>query len=217
MTLAAGVDRERVETDTGELRAHELAVDGAAVDIDAGDLVDAGFGDDAEQQRDVVAERVAVVAGPRERQSGVGLVDRVAHHVDEGDVSIGDDDGVTSESRGLTEGQVARERDADLLVAADEGLAQGDLEAVADAGGALAVVEADAETDRRAIDAQHRRVLAAQLEAEVGRQAGAAHVGSEHFRAATQQLPAYLAATPRIVNATVEGTGWSELGEMAVA
>ena len=47
-------------------------------------------------------------------------------------------------------------------------------------------------------------------------EAGAAHVGSEHFRTATQQLPQYLAATPRIVNTTIEGTEWSELGEMAV-
>ena len=47
-------------------------------------------------------------------------------------------------------------------------------------------------------------------------EAGAAHVGSAHFRTATQQLPQYLAATPRIVNTTIEGTEWSELGEMAV-
>ncbi len=46
--------------------------------------------------------------------------------------------------------------------------------------------------------------------------AGGAHVGSEHFRAAQAELPQYLASTPRIVNAEVEGTGWSELGEMAV-
>lgn len=46
--------------------------------------------------------------------------------------------------------------------------------------------------------------------------AGAAHVGSGHFRAATAELPAYLAETPRIVNTTVPGTEWSELGEMAV-
>ena len=48
-------------------------------------------------------------------------------------------------------------------------------------------------------------------------EAGAAHVGSEHFRAATSELPSYLSATPRIVNATVPGTQWSELGEMAVS
>ncbi|MCY7400750.1 MAG: antibiotic biosynthesis monooxygenase, partial [Nocardioides sp.] len=46
--------------------------------------------------------------------------------------------------------------------------------------------------------------------------AGVAHVGSEHFRQATQQLPPYLAATPRIVNTTIEGSDWSELGEMSV-
>lgn len=47
-------------------------------------------------------------------------------------------------------------------------------------------------------------------------EAGAAHVGSEHFRAAQEQLPPHLAETPRIVNANVPGTQWSELGEMAV-
>jgi quinol monooxygenase YgiN len=46
--------------------------------------------------------------------------------------------------------------------------------------------------------------------------AGAAHVGSEHFRSAQQTLPAHLAETPRIVNVTVPQDGWSELGEMAV-
>lgn len=48
-------------------------------------------------------------------------------------------------------------------------------------------------------------------------EAGAAHVQSDHFKKATSELPAYLAETPRIVNATVPGTGWSELGEMAVS
>jgi quinol monooxygenase YgiN len=46
--------------------------------------------------------------------------------------------------------------------------------------------------------------------------AGAAHVRSDHFKAAQRDLPPYLAATPRIVNAEVPGTDWSELGEMAV-
>ena len=46
--------------------------------------------------------------------------------------------------------------------------------------------------------------------------AGGAHVKSAHFQKATAELPAYLAETPRIVNATVEGTGWSRLGEMAI-
>lgn len=46
--------------------------------------------------------------------------------------------------------------------------------------------------------------------------AGAAHVQSAHFRAAQQELPPHLAATPRIVNATVPQDEWSELGELAV-
>jgi quinol monooxygenase YgiN len=46
--------------------------------------------------------------------------------------------------------------------------------------------------------------------------AGAAHVGSAHFKAAQAELPPYLAATPKIVSQSVDQDGWSELGEMAV-
>ncbi|WP_410605625.1 putative quinol monooxygenase [Amycolatopsis sp. lyj-90] len=46
--------------------------------------------------------------------------------------------------------------------------------------------------------------------------AGAAHVGSEHFRTAQRELPPYLAETPQIINAKVDQDGWSELGELAV-
>ena len=46
--------------------------------------------------------------------------------------------------------------------------------------------------------------------------AGAAHVQSDHFRAAQATLPAHLAATPRIVNFDIPQDDWSELGEMAV-
>lgn len=46
--------------------------------------------------------------------------------------------------------------------------------------------------------------------------AGAAHVQSAHFRAAQQELPPHLAATPRIVNVTIPQDDWSELGELAV-
>ncbi|MFF0311127.1 putative quinol monooxygenase [Streptosporangium sp. NPDC004379] len=46
--------------------------------------------------------------------------------------------------------------------------------------------------------------------------AGAAHVGSEHFKKAQETLPPHLAETPRIVNATVPQDDWSLLGEMAV-
>jgi quinol monooxygenase YgiN len=46
--------------------------------------------------------------------------------------------------------------------------------------------------------------------------AGAAHVQSDHFRAAQRELPPHLAATPRIVNFVIPQDDWSELGELAV-
>lgn len=46
--------------------------------------------------------------------------------------------------------------------------------------------------------------------------AAEAHVTSDHFKQAQAELPQYLAETPRIINVQVEGTGWSELGEMTV-
>ena len=46
--------------------------------------------------------------------------------------------------------------------------------------------------------------------------AGAAHVGSAHFKQAQQDLPQYLVATPKIISQTVDQDDWSELGEMAV-
>ncbi|MCL8024703.1 putative quinol monooxygenase [Nocardioides bruguierae] len=65
----------------------------------------------------------------------------------------------------------------------------------------------------RALDDPHEYFL---TEAFADDEAGAAHVGSEHFRTATATLPGYLQATPRIVSTTVPGTDWSALGEMAV-
>ncbi|NUP35788.1 MAG: antibiotic biosynthesis monooxygenase [Streptomyces sp.] len=47
-------------------------------------------------------------------------------------------------------------------------------------------------------------------------EAGAAHVGSEHFRTARKTLPPHLAETPRIINTTIPHDDWSLLGEMAV-
>jgi quinol monooxygenase YgiN len=46
--------------------------------------------------------------------------------------------------------------------------------------------------------------------------AGGAHVNSGHFKAAQEKLPAYLAATPKIVSQSVDQDDWSELGEMQV-
>lgn len=47
-------------------------------------------------------------------------------------------------------------------------------------------------------------------------EAGSAHVTSQHFQDARAQLPPYLAETPRIINAELDQTDWSELGEMSV-
>lgn len=65
----------------------------------------------------------------------------------------------------------------------------------------------------RSLDDPHEYVL---VEAFADDDAAAAHVGSAHFRAAQQDLPPHLAETPRIINATVPGTEWSRLGELAV-
>jgi quinol monooxygenase YgiN len=65
----------------------------------------------------------------------------------------------------------------------------------------------------RSIDDPDEYVL---VEAFRDGEAGGAHVGSDHFKAAQSTLPPYLAETPRIVNFEVPGTDWSELGEMAV-
>jgi quinol monooxygenase YgiN len=54
------------------------------------------------------------------------------------------------------------------------------------------------------------------VEAFLDGEAGGVHVGSQHFKDAQQTLPPHLAETPRIVNFEVPGTGWSELGELAV-
>ena len=65
----------------------------------------------------------------------------------------------------------------------------------------------------RSLDDPNEYVL---VEAFRDGDAGGAHVGSDHFKTAQEQLPPYLAETPRIVNFEVEGTDWSELGELAV-
>ena len=65
----------------------------------------------------------------------------------------------------------------------------------------------------RSLDDPNEYVL---VEAFRDDEAGAAHVGSEHFRTAQAELPQYLAATPKIVSQSVEQSDWSELGEMSV-
>ncbi|MEV0995939.1 putative quinol monooxygenase [Nonomuraea sp. NPDC050202] len=65
----------------------------------------------------------------------------------------------------------------------------------------------------RSLDDPNEYIL---VEAFRDGEAGAAHVQSAHFKQAQQELPPYLAETPRIVNTTIDQDGWSELGEMAV-
>jgi quinol monooxygenase YgiN len=65
----------------------------------------------------------------------------------------------------------------------------------------------------RSIDDPTEYVL---VEAFQDGEAGAAHVGSDHFRTARQTLPGYLAETPRIVNTELAQDDWSRLGELAV-
>jgi quinol monooxygenase YgiN len=46
--------------------------------------------------------------------------------------------------------------------------------------------------------------------------AGAAHVNSDHFKAAARDLPEALASTPRMISQTIDATSWSETAEMKV-
>jgi quinol monooxygenase YgiN len=65
----------------------------------------------------------------------------------------------------------------------------------------------------RSVDDPNQYVL---IEAFRDGDAGAAHVQSDHFKAAQNELPPHLAETPRIVNFSVPQDDWSELGEMRV-
>jgi quinol monooxygenase YgiN len=47
--------------------------------------------------------------------------------------------------------------------------------------------------------------------------AAGAHVGSDHFERAMQEMPQALVETPRIVNTVIEGADdWSRMGELSV-
>lgn len=65
----------------------------------------------------------------------------------------------------------------------------------------------------RSLEKPHEYVL---VEAFADDAAGGAHVASAHFKQAQQDLPQYLSRTPDIISTSVPGTGWSELGELAV-
>ncbi|EON33457.1 MULTISPECIES: putative quinol monooxygenase [Gordonia] len=46
--------------------------------------------------------------------------------------------------------------------------------------------------------------------------AAEAHVTAPHFKQAQQELPKYLQRTPDVINTTIDGDSWSELGEFRV-
>lgn len=65
----------------------------------------------------------------------------------------------------------------------------------------------------RSVDNPNEYVL---VEAFRDGDAGAAHVQSDHFKAAQRELPAHLVATPRIIHVEIPQDDWSELGELKV-
>ena len=53
------------------------------------------------------------------------------------------------------------------------------------------------------------------VEAFADSDAGAAHVRSDHFKAAVEKLAAYVAGKPEIINVEIpDASGWSEMGEI---
>jgi quinol monooxygenase YgiN len=54
------------------------------------------------------------------------------------------------------------------------------------------------------------------VEAFRDRQAGAAHVNSEHFRAGLEVMRPALASTPQIIHTEIALDGWAAMGELQV-
>jgi quinol monooxygenase YgiN len=63
----------------------------------------------------------------------------------------------------------------------------------------------------RSVDDPDQFVL---LEAFADDDAGAAHVGSDHFKAAMGWMPDVIATKPEIINVKVPGTGFGLMGEL---
>lgn len=55
------------------------------------------------------------------------------------------------------------------------------------------------------------------IEAFRDQDAAVVHVQSDHFKKATETLPAFLAHTPSVINTTIDQDDWSVLGEMTVS
>ena len=63
----------------------------------------------------------------------------------------------------------------------------------------------------RSVEKPNQFVL---LEAFRDREAGEAHVHSEHFKAAMAWMPDVVAATPEIIHVEAPGEGWSTMAEL---
>ena len=63
----------------------------------------------------------------------------------------------------------------------------------------------------RSVERPHQFVL---IEAFKDRQAGEAHVNSEHFKTAMAWMPDTISATPEIIHVEVPGEGWSIMAEL---
>lgn len=66
----------------------------------------------------------------------------------------------------------------------------------------------------RSVETPNQFVL---VEAFADADAGAAHVGSDHFRAGLAAMQPLLAETPDIINVEVPANGWSKMGELSVS
>ncbi|MGH3943152.1 MAG: putative quinol monooxygenase [Pseudonocardiaceae bacterium] len=66
----------------------------------------------------------------------------------------------------------------------------------------------------RSVDTPHQFVL---VEAFESREAGEAHVSSDHFKTAMAWIPDVISKTPEIVNVEVPGNGWSHMAELTPA
>ena len=63
----------------------------------------------------------------------------------------------------------------------------------------------------RSVDAPNQFVL---LEAFRDREAGEAHVNSDHFKLAMALMPDLIAARPEIIHVETPGEGWSTMAEL---
>lgn len=63
----------------------------------------------------------------------------------------------------------------------------------------------------RSVDDPNQFVL---VEAFESRDAGAVHVGSDHFKTAMAWIPDVISDTPEIINVEVPGDGWSRMAEL---